>query len=414
MAGLFEASSQAMVVPYEGQILTGVVVARGKDEILVDVGAKSEAVVTRKEMMRGQEAPKVGDSVMVYVVEPETESGELVCSLSKARVESVWQDLNRAQSEGTIVEVEVRDHNKGGLVINAEGIRGFLPAGQAGREVGELQQLVGKKLLVKVVESSKSKGRLVVSHKAVEEEERAKARADLLGKIAVGDELEGIITGTPTYGAFVNFGEADGLIHISEIAWERVERVEDKLAVGDKVTVKVIKLDPVTHRISLSLRQMSPDPWTVRASTLQEGDVVEGTVSRVKRYGIFIELAKGVEGLLHVSELGDLGEKPEEVAAPGDKIQVRVLSVDPVTRRITFSLASSKVEAEESAEISEEPEELVLNGTGAGKSIDAKNSILGQINPGGEVEGLDSENDADAIPSEGEGGASQSQGDGPS
>jgi len=327
-----------------GDIIDGVVVRIDPDEVLVDVGSKSEGVISNRELGTRDEQDAIeleaGDRIKVYVLQPENEDGNVVLSLRRARAESVWAKAAEKQEAGEVLEAEVREQNKGGLIVNIMGLRGFLPTSQVSRtQNGNLQELVGRKISVKILEVNRKRNRLIVSQKAAYDDDRARLRGELFDRLKVGDEVRGKVSGLTSYGAFVNLGGADGLIHISELSWERVSNVSDVLQSGQEVSVRVIKLDPELSRISLSLRQMSQDPWDNIESRFAPRSVIEGVVTKTKKYGAFLQVGDGVEGLLHISELSwDHVERTEDVVKVGDRLRVMVLQADRVRRRISLSL----------------------------------------------------------------------------
>ena len=326
-----------------GDIVDGVVVRVDPDEVLVDIGAKSEGIISNRELSARGETPVTlnsGDQVKVYIIQPEDEHGNVVLSLRKARAEGIWQAVAEKELEGEILDAEVREQNKGGLIVNIMGLRGFLPSSQVARQFsGNLMELVGTKIPVKILEVNRKRNRLIVSQRAAQDEDRARQREELFEKLKVGDVITGKVSGVTSYGAFVNLGGADGLIHISELSWDRINNVSDVLTVGDELSVKVIKLDPELSRISLSLRQMSQDPWDTIEQQFPPGKAVPGIVTKTKKYGAFLQIADGVEGLLHISELSwDHVERTEDVLKVGEEVEVMVLSADKVRRRISLSL----------------------------------------------------------------------------
>jgi ribosomal protein S1 len=326
-----------------GDIVEGVVVRVDPDEVLVDIGAKSEGVISNRELSGRNEAAVTlapGERVKVYVLQPEDDEGRVILSLRKARAESIWQAVAEKESEGEILDAEVREQNKGGLIVNIMGLRGFLPSSQVARQFsGNLMELVGTKIPVKILEVNRKRNRLIVSQRAAQDEDRARQREELFEKLKVGDLITGKVSGLTSYGAFVNLGGADGLIHISELSWDRINNVSDMLSVGDEVRVKVIKLDPELSRISLSLRQLSDDPWDTIEDRFPPGKVVDGEVTKTKKYGAFLQIADGVEGLLHISELSwDHVERTEDILKVGEQVKVMVLSADRARRRISLSL----------------------------------------------------------------------------
>ncbi len=333
---------EAFKTPSPGDIVDGVVVRVDADEVLVDIGFKAEGVISSKELgYRGDEPDlQPGDEVKVYVLQPENDAGNVVLSLRRARAETTWIEAAQKQETGEVMEADVREQNKGGLIVNVLGLRGFLPSSQVGRAfAGNLEQLVNQRIPVKVLEVNRKRNRLIVSQKAAEDEDRARRREDLFSRLQVGDEVTGTVSGITSYGAFVDIGGADGLIHISELSWDRVSRVNDVIQLGDHVRVKVIKLDPENNRISLSLRQLQQDPWERLLQTTPVGSVVEGTVTKTKKYGAFLQILPGIEGLLHISELSwDHVEKTEDVVKVGETVQVKVIGIDTARRRVSLSL----------------------------------------------------------------------------
>jgi small subunit ribosomal protein S1 len=339
-----EASSKRLA---HGDIIDGVVVRVDPDEVLVDVGSKSEGVISSRELgtkEAGTPDLHSGDRIKVFVLQPENEDGNVVLSLRRARAESVWLKAQEQQASGEMMDAEVREQNKGGLIVNILGLRGFLPTSQVSRTYSSnLQELVGQRIGVKILEVNRKRNRLIVSQKAAFDEDRARQRGELFEKLKIGDEIQGKVSGLTTYGAFVSLGAADGLIHISELSWDRVANVADVLQVGQEVRVKVIKLDPDTSRISLSLRQLGQDPWDHIEKRFPPGAIVEGEVTKIKKYGAFLQIGDGIEGLLHVSELAwEHVDHTEDVVQVGQKLRVRVLQADRSRRRISLSLKQAE------------------------------------------------------------------------
>ena len=337
------ADEEAFGTPKHGDIVDGVVVRVDADEVLVDIGAKAEGIISGKELgFRGDPDMELspGDVIKVYVLQPENEEGNVVLSRRRALAETTWITAADKQDSGEVIEAEVREQNKGGLIVNVLGLRGFLPSSQVGRTVsGTLETLVGQRIPVKVLEVNRKRNRLIVSQKAAEDEDRARRREDLFSRIQVGDVVSGTVSGLTSYGAFVDIGGADGLIHISELSWDRVSRVTDVLEVGQKVEVKVIKLDADQNRISLSLRQLQQDPWERFMNAVPVGSIVDGTVTKTKKYGAFLQVMSGIEGLLHISELSwDHVDRTEDVLKVGEEVQVKVIGIDTARRRVSLSL----------------------------------------------------------------------------
>ena len=346
-----------------GDIIDGVVVRVDPDEVLVDVGSKSEGVIAARELGTHGDPDMVelhaGDQIKVFVLQPENEDGNVVLSLRRARAESVWLKAQDKQTSGEPMEADVREQNKGGLIVNIMGLRGFLPTSQVARAYSSnLEELVGQRISVKIIEVNRKRNRLIVSQKAAYDEDRARQRSELFERLKVGDVVRGKVSGLTSYGAFVNLGGADGLIHISELSWDRIGSVADVLQVGQEVRVKVIKLDPEQARISLSMRQLSEDPWEQVTTRFRPGAIVEGEVTKIKKYGAFLQLGDGVEGLLHISELSwDHVERVEDVVQVGQPLRVKVLQADETRRRISLSLK----QVEEPREGGQEPEPVAAS-----------------------------------------------------
>ena len=240
---------EAFKTPNHGDIVDGIVVRVDPDEVLVDIGAKAEGVISSKELgLRGEmdsAGLEPGDQIKVYVLQPENEEGNVVLSLRRARAETTWIVAAEKQTDGSVIDADVREQNKGGLIVNILGLRGFLPSSQVARAyAGNLESLVGQRIPVKILEVNRKRNRLIVSQKAAEDEDRARKREELFSRLQTGATVKGTVSGITSYGAFVDIGGADGLIHISELSWDRVSKVTDVLQLGEEVTVKVIKLDP--------------------------------------------------------------------------------------------------------------------------------------------------------------------------
>ncbi|MDR3079406.1 MAG: 30S ribosomal protein S1 [Streptomyces sp.] len=343
MEDFLRSDEDAFGTPKHGDIVDGVVVRVDADEVLVDIGAKAEGTISGKELgFRGDPDTELspGDRLKVFVLQPENDEGNVVLSLRRARAETTWLEAAEKQEAGETLNAEVREQNKGGLIVNLLGLRGFLPSSQVGRLfASNLDGLVGERIPVKILEVNRKRNRLIVSQKAAEDEDRAKRREDLFHHLQVGDVVSGAVSGLTSYGAFVDIGGADGLIHISELSWDRVSKVTDVLTLGQEVEVKVIKLDHENNRISLSLRQLQRDPWDVLVQTVPVGSVIDAVVTKTKKYGAVLQVRPGIEGLLHISELSwDHVEKTEDLLKVGDSVQVKVIGVDTARRRVSLSL----------------------------------------------------------------------------
>src|SRR2546421_527900 len=269
---------EAFKTPNHGDIVDGIVVRVDPDEVLVDIGAKAEGVISSKELgMRGDldsATLEPGDQIKVYVLQPENEEGNVVLSLRRARAETTWLVAAEKQVDGTVIDADVREQNKGGLIVNILGLRGFLPSSQVARAyAGSLESLVGKRIPVKILEVNRKRNRLIVSQKAAEDEDRARKRAELFSRLQTGTIVKGAGSTITSYGAFLQIMPGiEGLLHISELSWDHVERTEDVLKVGETVQVKVIGIDTARRRISLSLKQLSAPPASLAAARTDHRD----------------------------------------------------------------------------------------------------------------------------------------------
>ena len=328
----------------EGEVVTGHVVRIDKDEVLVDIGYKSEGVIPANELsIRKSVDPKdevhLGEEVDAIVMTKEDQDGRLIMSKKRARFEKAWRRIETAAESGEPVEGTVIEVVKGGLIIDL-GVRGFLPASLVDiRRVPNLDEYMGTKIETKVIELNRSRNNVVLSRRAVLEEERKEQRQQILDKLQPGDVVEGQISNIVDFGAFVDLDGMDGLIHISELSWSHVNHPSEVLEIGQTVEVKVLDIDRDRQRISLGLKQTQSDPWQQVLESYKEGDVVEGTVTKVVTFGAFVEILPGVEGLVHISELAQHHvENPREVVSQGQPVNVKIIEIDGERRRLSLSL----------------------------------------------------------------------------
>src|SRR6187200_1363563 len=316
----------ATIKPFdEGDVVSGDVVRIDKDEVLVDIGYKSEGVIPANELsIRKSVDPhdevSLGEEVDALVLTKEDPDGRLLLSKKRARFEKAWRKIEAAAESGEPVEGTVIEVVKGGLIIDL-GVRGFLPASLVDiRRVHNLDEFKGQQLECKVIELNRSRNNVVLSRRAVLEEERKEVREQILGRLQPGQVVEGKISNIVDFGAFVDLDGIDGLIHISELSWSHVNHPGEVVSIGDTVRIKVLDIDRDRQRISLGLKQTQEDPWQRVISTHRSGDVLEGSVTKVVAFGAFVEILPGVEGLVHISELADHHvENPSEVVEPGSK-----------------------------------------------------------------------------------------------
>jgi small subunit ribosomal protein S1 len=332
----------------EGEVVTGHVVRIDKDEVLVDIGYKSEGVIPANELsIRKSVDPHdevhQGEEVDAIVMTKEDQDGRLIMSKKRARFEKAWRRIETAAESGEPVEGTVIEVVKGGLIIDL-GVRGFLPASLVDiRRVPNLDEYLGTKIETKVIELNRSRNNVVLSRRAVLEEERKEVRQQILDRLQPGLVVEGQISNIVDFGAFVDLDGIDGLIHISELSWSHVNHPSEILTIGDTVQVKVLDIDRDRQRISLGLKQTQEDPWQRIMDTYNVGDELAGKVTKVVTFGAFVEILDGVEGLVHISELaGHHVESPREIVHPGDEIRVKILEIDSERRRL--SLSAKRVE----------------------------------------------------------------------
>jgi small subunit ribosomal protein S1 len=333
-----------MVSFEEGDVVKGRVVRIDKDEVLVDIGYKSEGVIPSHELsirksVNPADEVEPGEEVDALVLTKEDSDGRLILSKKRARFEKAWRKIEAAAESGEPVEGNVIEVVKGGLILDL-GVRGFLPASLVDiRRVHNLDEFMGQTLECKVIELNRSRNNVVLSRRAVLEEERKEVREQILGRLEPGQVVEGKISNIVDFGAFVDLDGIDGLIHISELSWSHVNHPSEVVGIGDTVRIKVLDIDRDRQRISLGLKQTQEDPWQRVISQHRAGDVLEGSVTKVVAFGAFVEILPGVEGLVHISELADHHvESPGEVVEPGAKLDVKILEIDEDRRRLSLSI----------------------------------------------------------------------------
>jgi small subunit ribosomal protein S1 len=333
-----------MVAFDEGDVVNGKVVRIDKDEVLVDIGYKAEGVIPSNELsirksVDPAEEVELGEVVDALVLTKEDAEGRLILSKKRARFEKAWRSIEVAADSGEPVTGKVIEVVKGGLILDL-GVRGFLPASLVDiRRVHNLDEFMSQELECKVIELNRSRNNVVLSRRAVLEEERKEVREQILGRLEPGQVVEGKISNIVDFGAFVDLDGIDGLIHISELSWSHVNHPSEVVAIGDTVRIKVLDIDRDRQRISLGLKQTQEDPWQRVISTHRPGDVLEGQVTKVVAFGAFVEILPGVEGLVHISELADHHvENPSEVVEPGATLNVKILEIDEERRRLSLSI----------------------------------------------------------------------------
>lgn len=337
--------------PKKGDLVTGIITNVTRKLVQVDIGGKTEGIVSDKEFEAAIDYVgdlHVGDTVKAFVTSAENDRGQILLSFKKAAVDQKWDAFKEAMESGEIVTVRGLELNKGGMIVSYEGVRGFVPTSQFGKSViGDLEVLLGKPLKVKVIEVDRDKNRLIFSERHVSEEELIKQKTAALDAVKIGEIYEGVVSGILSFGAFVtltvpmedgSMGHIEGLVHISEISWEKVEDPNKYLKSGDTVKVKVLAVDQSSGKLTLSIKQTINDPWAEAKEKYPEGTVVSGTISRIAQFGIFVHLEAGIDGLVHISKIVNT-----DMPRVGEEVSVTVESVDPEARRMSLSLTPTEV-----------------------------------------------------------------------
>ncbi|GCE20209.1 30S ribosomal protein S1 [Dictyobacter kobayashii] len=375
MAALLAESANPISIK-RGDVVEGVIVRIDQDEILVDIGLKSEGVLSTKELPSSGYGSfselHLNDKVLVYVIQPETSEGHAVLSLKRANTERQWRIAEEQYKNNELLKAKVIDYNKGGLIVDVAGIRGFVPISQilnlkreevaAGGEnqetAAKLQGMKDKELQLKIIEINRARNRLILSERLAVQEWRQRRREELLDELKAGEVRKGVVSNLANFGAFVDLGGADGLVHISQLAWSRVNHPSEVLHVGQEVEVQVLSVDKDKKKIALSIKRAEVDPWTTVEQRYTPGQVVTGTVTKIAPFGAFARIEDGIEGLIHLSELTP-GTDPKSVLHEGAQLQLRILRIDAERRRLGLSLRQAdEVDAKEAATEIPEQEEV--------------------------------------------------------
>ena len=331
----------------EGKVVKGTVISIDKDMINIDVGYKAEGRINVREFVGKDKSasPKVGDIVEVYLERVENKNGEAILSREKARREESWETLEKASEIKEKVTGTIFGRVKGGFSVDLDGAIAFLPGSQVDvRPTRDSHHLVGSSQLFHILKMDRRRGNIVVSRRSVLEESRAEAKAELVSTMEEGQILEGIIKNITDYGAFVDLGEVDGLLHVTDISWKRISHPSEALSIGQKVKVQVIKFNPETQRISLGMKQLEEDPWDVAQNKYKVKDKFSGRVTNITDYGAFVELESGIEGLVHVSEMSwtKKNMQPGKIVSTSEEVEVVVLEIDSAKRRISLGMKQCK------------------------------------------------------------------------
>ncbi|GAC1357590.1 MAG: hypothetical protein NVS2B12_01890 [Ktedonobacteraceae bacterium] len=373
MEALLAASANPINIK-RGDVVEGVIVRIDQDEILVDIGLKSEGVLSTKELPSNGYGSfgelHMNDKVLVYVIQPETSEGHAVLSLKRANTERQWRIAEEQYKNNELLKAKVIDYNKGGLIVDVAGIRGFVPISQilnlkreevaAGGEnqetAAKLQGMKDKELQLKIIEINRARNRLILSERLAVQEWRQRRREELLDELKPGEVRKGVVSNLANFGAFVDLGGADGLVHISQLAWSRVNHPSEVLHVGQEVEVQVLSVDKDKKKIALSIKRAEVDPWTTVEQRYTPGQVVTGVVTKIAPFGAFARIEDGIEGLIHLSELTP-GTDPKSILHEGAQLQLRILRIDAERRRLGLSLRQAdELDAKETSVDMQEPE----------------------------------------------------------
>jgi small subunit ribosomal protein S1 len=334
-----------------GDVLEGIVMQLDRDEVLVDIGSKSEGIIPNKELSSLSDEERkglgTGDTVLVFVVQPENADGHAVLSIDRARQEKSWRVLQTKYEAGEVIEAIVKNYNKGGLLVDLDGVRGFVPASQVteirgGDEAskqGDMARLIGNTIPLKVIEINRHRNRLILSERQAIQERRDAMKERLIGTLKEGEVRKGRVSSICDFGAFVDIGGADGLVHLSELSWSRVRHPSEVLRVNEEVEVYVLGINEDERKIALSLKRTQAEPWTRVAARYEVGQLVKGTITQLANFGAFARIEDGIEGLIHVSELSDdRVAHPRNIVKEGDELMLRIIRIDPQRRRMGLSL----------------------------------------------------------------------------
>ena len=376
MAELWDGEAQGFRNPRRGDIIDGVIMRLDRESILVDIGSKTEGVVPTHEMrsLTPEEFSQLaeGDQVLVYVLQPENHEGQVGLSLDRATGERGWRSLQQRFEAGEIFDAEVVGYNKGGLLVNIEGVRGFVPTSQvsglrAERDETEADyeerfaQWIGKSLRLKIIEINRRRNRLILSERAALQEWRVQQKERLLSELQEGTVAQGVVTSIRPFGVFVDLGGADGLVHLSELTWGRSQEPEEVVKVGEQVEVFVLRIDRDSKKIALSLRRARPEAWEAVVDQYQPGQLIRGTITKLTNFGAFAHIDGPVEGLIHISELADRRiTHPKEVVKEGDVLTLKIVRIERDRHRLGLSLkqAMDDFEAQERRGVRQQIETL--------------------------------------------------------
>jgi small subunit ribosomal protein S1 len=353
MEALLKNDAFSVELPQAGEVREGTIASINPTQILVSIGAKSEGVISGRELevidAEDREAFEVGQEIPVFVVSPEDSNGNVVLSFKRAQEQMAWGSVEELMESDDIIESKILGYNKGGLIVGVHGLRGFVPASQISairrsQAIGDTPEqrwakMIGEQISVRIIEVDRSRRRLICSERAASSESRQSIKERVIEELEEGQVYTGRVTSLADFGAFVNINGADGLVHLSELSWDRIQHPNEILEVGQEVKVKVINIDREKRRIGLSLRALSDDPWRKRVEKFSVGQLVEGVITRLTKFGAFARLDGDIEGLIHISEISENRiEHPKEELKEGEVVALRVIRIDPEQHRIGLSL----------------------------------------------------------------------------
>jgi len=389
-----------------GDVMEGIIMHLDRDEILVDIGSKAEGIVPAKEYssLSTEEKDKleVGENILVFVVQPENPEGHPVVSIDRARQEKSWRKLQEIHEANEVIEAEVTNYNKGGLLVNLDGVRGFVPASQVSEIRGgdesskqaDMARLIGSSLPLKVIEINRHRNRLILSERQAIQERRDVMKERLIGELKEGEVRKGRVSSICDFGAFVDIGGADGLVHLSELSWSRVRHPSELLKIGEEVDVYVLGINAQEKKIALSIKRTQAEPWSRVAASYEVGKLVRGTVTQLANFGAFARIEDGIEGLIHVSELADERiQHPKQVVTEAQELLLRIIRIDPQRRRMGLSLRRAL----------DTPDDELVSVFGEG-ILEERDALSQKIRASLDAEGLTGQMAEPREPIEGEGG----------
>lgn len=369
MEEMLSAPEYEFRAPQFGDVIDGTITKKDREELLVDIGSKSEGVISSRDFSTLSddefEELSVGDQVLVFVTQPESADGIIGLSIDRARQEKSWRNLQERYDGNDVIEAEVVNYNKGGLLVNLDGVRGFVPASQVTeittgdeqQKQAEMARLIGRTLQLKIIEINRNRNRLILSERQALQERRDEMKEKLIEELTEGEVRRGRVSSICDFGAFVDVGGADGLVHLSELSWSRVKHPSEVLSVGDEIDVYVLGINAEERKIALSIKRTQPEPWSWVATKYEVNQLVIGTVTQLANFGAFARIEDGIEGLVHVSELSEARvEHPRQLVHEGQELILRIIRIDPQRRRMGLSLRRGVEATDEEVSLSLGPE----------------------------------------------------------